>query len=194
MTSSSRARLRNAVVLASVVGLLATFFVGEASAQFITVNNPVISQRADTAIYKHTDGYYYMTASVPDYKRVELRRATTLQGLGTAATTNAFVAPSSGALSGWIWAPDIQLLRRRLVHVLLGVAEHRAVRPAAVLDPQHLRQPDDLLVERAAAVHHRLGVLPARRGVVRQPRRALLRVGAGQPAAPTTTATCTSPG
>ena len=35
-------------------------------------------QRADTAIYKHTDGYYYMTASVPDYKRVELRRATTL--------------------------------------------------------------------------------------------------------------------
>jgi GH43 family beta-xylosidase len=108
MRWSSRARLRNAVVLTSVVGLLATLFVGEASAQFITFGNPVVNQRADTAIYKHTDGYYYMTASVPDYKRVELRRATTLQGLRNAATSNAFVAPSSGALSGWIWAPDIR--------------------------------------------------------------------------------------
>ncbi|GAA2703250.1 family 43 glycosylhydrolase [Actinoplanes palleronii] len=100
-------RARAALVLAAVVVLLASF-VQPASAQFITVGNPVVQQRADTAIYKHTDGYYYMTASVPDYKRVELRRATTLQGLGTATTANAFVAPSSGALSGWIWAPDIR--------------------------------------------------------------------------------------
>lgn len=79
-------------------------------ALFITYSNPVIQQRADTAIFKHSDGYYYMTASVPDYKRLELRRSTTIAGLGTAATVNAFVAPSSGALSGWIWAPDIQFL------------------------------------------------------------------------------------
>jgi GH43 family beta-xylosidase len=95
------------IMLGMVVALLATFVL-PASATLITVRNPVVSQRADTAVYKHSDGYYYMTASVPDYKRVELRRSTTLQGLGTAATTNAFVAPSSGALSGWIWAPDIQ--------------------------------------------------------------------------------------
>lgn len=107
MAWSSRARQRSAVVLGMVVALLAVF-AQPASAQFIAVNNPVIRQRADTAIYKHTDGYYYMTASVPDYKRVELRRATTLQGLGSAPTVNAFVAPSSGALSGWIWAPDIR--------------------------------------------------------------------------------------
>ncbi|MDI6098840.1 family 43 glycosylhydrolase [Actinoplanes sp. NEAU-A12] len=97
------------VVLAMTVVLLAAF-APPASAQFISVRNPVISQRADTAVYKHTDGYYYMTASVPDYKRLELRRATTLQGLGSAPTVNAFVAPSSGALSGWIWAPDIQYI------------------------------------------------------------------------------------
>ncbi|MFC7533004.1 family 43 glycosylhydrolase [Actinoplanes sp. GCM10030250] len=102
-------RRQLAVALAFVVMLL-TGFAAPASAQYISVRNPVVSQRADTAIYKHTDGYYYMTASVPDYKRVELRRATTLQGLGTAATANAFVAPSSGALSGWIWAPDIQYI------------------------------------------------------------------------------------
>ncbi|MET8152506.1 family 43 glycosylhydrolase [Actinoplanes sp. NPDC049668] len=105
------ARIRRKVMVVPVlVVMLLAGFAGPASAQFITVRNPVVSQRADTAIYKHTDGYYYMTASVPDYKRVELRRATTLQGLGTAATANAFVAPSSGALSGWIWAPDIQYI------------------------------------------------------------------------------------
>lgn len=107
MDLPARIRRRIMAVPVLVVMLLAGF-AAPASAQFITVRNPVISQRADTAIYKHTDGFYYMTASVPDYKRVELRRATTLQGLGTAATANAFVAPSSGALSGWIWAPDIQ--------------------------------------------------------------------------------------
>ncbi|RKN50726.1 family 43 glycosylhydrolase [Micromonospora endolithica] len=104
------ARIRRSVVLLGLVAALvaAPAISRPAAAQLITVNNPVISQRADTAIYKHTDGYYYMTASVPDYKRVEVRRSTTLQGLGSAATSNAFVAPSSGPLSGWIWAPDIR--------------------------------------------------------------------------------------
>ena len=102
-------RLVRALIAASV---FATALVASttlpAAAQQVTVTNPVVKQRADTAIIKHTDGYYYMTASVPDYKRVELRRATTLQGLGSAATSNAFVAPASGPLSGWIWAPDIR--------------------------------------------------------------------------------------
>lgn len=109
MATFTRVHQRLAVAFGMIIVLLAVF-APPATAQFITVNNPVIRQRADTAIYKHTDGYYYMTASVPDYKRVELRRATTLQGLGSAATANAFIAPSSGALSGWIWAPDIQFI------------------------------------------------------------------------------------
>jgi GH43 family beta-xylosidase len=100
---------RGAVLFLIVAGLLG-MYVQPANAAFITYNNPVIKQRADTAIYKHTDGYYYMTASVPDYKRVEIRRSTTIQGLGTAATQTTFTAPSSGALSGWIWAPAIHYL------------------------------------------------------------------------------------
>lgn len=97
-------------VLTAAVVAVATVTLGTvpANAQFIDVPNPLVKQRADTAIYRHTDGYYYMTASVPDYKRVELRRSRTLAGLGTATPVTAFTAPSSGALSGWIWAPDIQ--------------------------------------------------------------------------------------
>lgn len=33
---------------------------------------PLIIQRADPYIYKHTDGYYYFTASVPSYDRIEI--------------------------------------------------------------------------------------------------------------------------
>ena len=29
--------------------------------------NPLVFQRADPCIYRHTDGYYYFTASVPAY-------------------------------------------------------------------------------------------------------------------------------
>lgn len=31
----------------------------------VRYENPVIIQRADPYIYKHTDGYYYFVASVP---------------------------------------------------------------------------------------------------------------------------------
>jgi GH43 family beta-xylosidase len=104
------ARLRRRVLAAGTAALMALVLVpaAPASAQFIDVPNPIVQQRADTAIYKHTDGYYYMTASVPDYKRVELRRSQTLAGLGSATPVTAFTAPSTGNLSGWIWAPDIQ--------------------------------------------------------------------------------------
>ena len=45
------------------------------------IMNPVIEQRADPHIYLHTDGYYYFTASVPEYDRIELRRARELNEL-----------------------------------------------------------------------------------------------------------------
>ena len=38
---------------------------------------PIILQRADPWIYKHIDGYYYFSASVPEYDRIEIRRAKT---------------------------------------------------------------------------------------------------------------------
>lgn len=101
-------RLRRLVAALATALTTVALLPAPAGAQLIDVPSPLVEQRADTAIYKHTDGYYYMTASVPDYKRVELRRSQTLAGLRTAAPVTAFTAPSSGNLSGWIWAPDIQ--------------------------------------------------------------------------------------
>ena len=44
-------------------------------------NEPWILQRADPYVYRHTDGNYYFTASVPAYDRIVLRRSETLAGL-----------------------------------------------------------------------------------------------------------------
>ncbi|MFD3928182.1 family 43 glycosylhydrolase [Streptomyces sp. NPDC058614] len=76
----------------------------------VTFTNPVAEQRADPHIFKHTDGYYYFTATVPAYDRIVLRRATTLQGLSTAAETTIWTKHSSGEMGAHIWAPEIHFI------------------------------------------------------------------------------------
>ena len=50
-------------------------------------NEPWILQRADPYVYRHTDGNYYFTASVPTYDRLVLRKSDTLDGLFKAPET-----------------------------------------------------------------------------------------------------------
>ena len=73
----------------------------------MTVLKPLIEQRADPFIYRHTDGYYYFTASVPDYDGIELRRATTINGLAAAEPVMVWRKPDTGPYSDLIWAPEI---------------------------------------------------------------------------------------
>lgn len=73
--------------------------------------NPIVIQRADPLIYKHTDGYYYFTASVPEYDRIEIRRSKTLQGLGEAETFTAWTKHDEGEMSNLIWAPEIHFIQ-----------------------------------------------------------------------------------
>jgi GH43 family beta-xylosidase len=68
---------------------------------------PLIEQRADPHIYRHTDGHYYFTASVPQYDRIELRRAKTIAGLASAPVTGVWHKPNEGPCSELVWAPEI---------------------------------------------------------------------------------------
>jgi GH43 family beta-xylosidase len=97
-------RRRTGFVLVGVVVLLFGFVLPALAESF---TNPIIAQRADPSIYKHTDGFYYLTYSVPQYDRIELRRATTIQGLGSASATVIWTKHSSGVMSANIWAPWI---------------------------------------------------------------------------------------
>ncbi|WP_088104886.1 glycoside hydrolase family 43 protein [Halalkalibacter urbisdiaboli] len=72
--------------------------------------NPIVEQRADPWVYKHMDGFYYFTASVPEYDRIELRRSKTIQGLDEATPVVAWRKYETGPMSANIWAPEIHYI------------------------------------------------------------------------------------
>lgn len=73
-------------------------------------NEPWILQRADPYVYRHTDGYYYFTASIPSYDRIALRRSETLAGLADAEEVTVWTKHEKGIMSEHIWAPELHYL------------------------------------------------------------------------------------
>lgn len=73
-------------------------------------NEPWILQRADPYIYRHTDGTYYFTASVPEYDGIVLRKSRTLAGLAKAKEVRIWNKHESGVMSFHIWAPELHCL------------------------------------------------------------------------------------
>ena len=76
----------------------------------LTYNKPWILQRADPYVYRHTDGVYYFTASVPSYDGIVLRRASTLAGLADAEEVEVWHKHESGIMSCHIWAPELHYI------------------------------------------------------------------------------------
>ncbi len=72
--------------------------------------DPLVRQRADAQVFRHSDGWYYMTGSVPEYDRLVLRRARSIAGLATAKEAVLWRHPASGPMSGFIWAPELHLI------------------------------------------------------------------------------------
>lgn len=73
-------------------------------------NQPLIEQRADPYVYRHTDGSYYFTASVPAYDRIILRKAGTVKGLKDAEEVTLWTKHEEGPQSIHIWAPEIHYI------------------------------------------------------------------------------------
>ena len=73
--------------------------------------NPIVPERADPWIHKHTDGYYYFTGSVPGYQEIELRRSRDLNGLGNGEVATVWRAHEKGPMSQLVWAPEIHFLQ-----------------------------------------------------------------------------------
>ncbi|WP_169087931.1 family 43 glycosylhydrolase [Paenibacillus sp. PL91] len=74
------------------------------------LRNPLVEQRADPWVLKHADGYYYFTGSVPEYDRIELRRASTIEGLTDAEQAVVWKQHHTGAMSKNIWAPELHFI------------------------------------------------------------------------------------
>lgn len=71
------------------------------------IANPIVLQRADPFIHRHSDGFYYFTGSYPLYDRIVLRRAKRLNDLQEAEEVTVWRKPDSGPLSELIWAPEL---------------------------------------------------------------------------------------
>lgn len=72
-----------------------------------TYVNPLITQRADPHITRHTDGLYYFTGTAPEYDRIVLRGSESLQGLSTARETVIWTRHATGEMGAHIWAPEL---------------------------------------------------------------------------------------
>lgn len=93
-----------------IISVLSVLLFMTATALSADIVNPLIPQRADPHVLLHTDGYYYLTATVPEYDRIELRRARTLAGLATAEAKTIWRRHESGPMSHHIWAPEIHYI------------------------------------------------------------------------------------
>ena len=124
--------------------LVAVFLADSALASpAVSYTNPLANQRADPHITKHTDGWYYFTgtyailtpiksgdhiltiepATVPEFDKIVLRRAQTIQGLSTAAETTIWRRKASGVGSGQVWAPELHYIDGKwYIYVALGVS------------------------------------------------------------------------
>lgn len=88
-------------------------------------SNPLVWQRADPHVFLHTDGYYYLSATVPEYDRIEIRRAKTLEGLSTAEPKVIWRKHDTGEMGAHIWAPEIHFIDGKwYVYFTAAPAEH----------------------------------------------------------------------
>lgn len=85
---------------------------------------PLVEQRADPYVYFHKDGYYYFTASVPEYDRIELRRAWSVKGLEKAQPVTIWKKHAEGPMSWHIWAPELHFINDKwYIYFAAGRAE-----------------------------------------------------------------------
>jgi GH43 family beta-xylosidase len=117
-----RSAYRLAIVLAATFACAAPA-VQAAEVQF---HNPIVRQRADAQAMLHSDGYYYFTATVPEYDRIEVRRARSLDDLGGKAEVKVvWRKHAHGEMGAHIWAPEIHNIGGKwYIYFTSAPAEH----------------------------------------------------------------------
>ena len=108
-------------------------------------NKPFIEQRADPYVYRHTDGSYYFTASVPEYDKIILRKSDTLTGLSDAEEKCIWTKHESGDMSKHIWAPELHYIDGKMeCDERLQVLNKHITREYIAVD----QQPANIIIEK----------------------------------------------
>ncbi|GAB2632341.1 glycoside hydrolase family 43 protein [Belliella aquatica] len=92
--------------------------------QEYSFDNPIAEKRADPWVYKDTDGTYYLIATVPEYDRIVIRKAKTINGLKEAQEKVIWVKHDKGVMGHHIWAPELHKIDGKwYVYFAAGEAE-----------------------------------------------------------------------
>lgn len=86
---------------------LSIVFLSHGFSQSIAFDNPIAEKRADPWVYKTEDNSYYLIATVPEYDRIVLRKAGTINGLKAAKEKVIWQKHNTGDMSSHIWAPEL---------------------------------------------------------------------------------------
>ena len=89
-------------------------------------NEVWIAQRADPYVYRHVDGNYYFTASLPEYDGIALRKADSLEALAQATEVMICKKHETGPMSYHIWAPELHCIDGRW-YIYFAAAEKEDV-------------------------------------------------------------------
>lgn len=76
--------------------------------------SPLALQRADPYLCKY-EGKYYFTATCPEYDKIEIRCADTVNGVATAPAKTIWVKHESGEMASHIWAPELHKIMGKWV-------------------------------------------------------------------------------
>ncbi|WP_327003865.1 family 43 glycosylhydrolase [Dactylosporangium sp. NBC_01737] len=110
---SRRTVMVGGLAAAGAVAGLSSSARAERSQAPVPTLNPLIEQRADPFITHPVRGMYYFTGSVPEYDRIVVRGAATIEGLSTATETVIWRRPATGQMAGHIWAPELHRIDGR---------------------------------------------------------------------------------
>jgi GH43 family beta-xylosidase len=82
-------------------------FTKQGYSQSFLFNNPIAEKRADPWIFKTDGGIYYFIATVPEYDRIVMRKAETINGLKHAREKVVWHKHEQGVMGHHIWAPEL---------------------------------------------------------------------------------------
>jgi GH43 family beta-xylosidase len=124
-------------IIGTAIIALFTAFAFTSNAQKLQKNqfdNPLVLQRADPFVTKAPNGTYYFIATAPEYDRIEIRSAKTINGIKTAKPVVVWRKHDKGAMGNHIWAPELHRIGGKwYIYFAAGSAEDKwAIRKYAL--------------------------------------------------------------
>jgi GH43 family beta-xylosidase len=93
--------------------------------QTLQYNNPIAEKRADPWVFKTDEGIYYLIATVPEYDRIVIRKANSINGLKDAKEKELWHKHEKGVMGHHIWAPELHKINGKwYIYFAAGEAEH----------------------------------------------------------------------